>query len=149
MKTTNIIITIVTMAVVGCAHHDVNPLMKKEANIGESFTVSAPAEVVFKESGVKLFFEHFTDYFYPGVLPSTIHSRIRYNGNIFDISHRMDCENPWKKSDLPHCNNQIISLDSAYTFEFEKIVATTKIKDNEAGADDYRVDSAQFILKTR
>ena len=45
------------------------PLMKTEANIGEPFTVSAPAEVVFKESGLILYIDSFSSYIDFGFLP--------------------------------------------------------------------------------
>ena len=43
--------------------------MKTEANIGEPFTVSAPAEVVFKESGLILYIDSFSSYIDFGFLP--------------------------------------------------------------------------------
>ena len=52
-----------------CQKDDVRPLMKIEANIGEPFIVSAPAEVVFKESGLILYIDSFSSYIDFGFLP--------------------------------------------------------------------------------
>ena len=138
MKTFHIITTIVTMGVVGCARNDVNPLMKIEANIGESFIVSAPAEVVFKETGVKLYIDHISDYGSAGFNSPIVTAKIRFNGSPFDVRHSIYCES---------CIPEIV-LNELYSLKFEKVLATTKIKDNDAGVDFYRVDSAQFILRT-
>ena len=93
---------------------------------------------MFKETGVKLYIDHISDYGSAGFNSPIVTAKIRFNGSPFDVRHSIYCES---------CIPEIV-LNELYSLKFEKVLATTKIKDNDAGVDFYRVDSAQFILRT-
>jgi hypothetical protein len=124
----------------GCRQDDVKPYSKIEAEIGYPFTFSPPSEISFKETGAILYVDDISNYSDAGFASPIVTAKVRYNGSPFEIRYAIRC-------DAASCNPEI-ALDDSYSLQFEAILATTKVKDNDAGVDMYHIDTAQFVLKT-
>jgi hypothetical protein len=147
---THYLISFLPLMMSACNNDDVRPLMKTEARIGEPFVVSAPAEVTFEESGLTLYFDSFSDYSDFSIEPPKTKAMIRYRDWNISLSHNLQCGGR-------DCNGftydedsflEVARLGELYTLRFNKVIASTIVKKYEPRGNEFRVDSAEFILRT-
>src|SRR5688500_390637 len=146
---THYIILFLALAVLACQNDDVRPLMRTKAKIGEPFIVSAPAEVTFEESGLTLYVDGFSDYIDFSIEPAKTEAMIRYRDRNISLYHNLQC-------DGRDCNGftydensflEVARLGELYTLRFNKVIASTLLKKYEPRGNEFRVDSAEFILR--
>ena len=111
--------------------------MKTEANIGEPFTVSAPAEVVFKESGLILYIDF-------GFLPPRTTAVIRYRDRKIYLSHNLHCDQKDCEGFTYDENTfrEEAKLGELYTLKFNKVIASIIVK-------EYNQEGTGFVLTAR
>ncbi|MEX2234395.1 MAG: hypothetical protein WD824_19675 [Cyclobacteriaceae bacterium] len=134
-----------------CQNDDVRPLMKIEAKIGEPFTVSAPAEVTFKESSLTLYIDTFSHYINFGFNPPRTTAVIRYRDRKVSLSHGLNCDSRDCEG-FTHNENTFseeAKLGELYTLRFSKVIASTMVREYEPGGEEFRVDSAEFVLRVK
>jgi hypothetical protein len=144
------IITLVLL-VIGCKKDDIVPLDKIEANIGEPFTVSAPAEISFKETGIILYIDNFDPYINFGFTAPVTKAVIRHQDKKINLVHSLLCDQSDCESSTQNETTftEEATINEFYTLRFQKVTATNILKDYGKGKYKLGVDSAQFLLRKK
>lgn len=147
MKRSSIIFILFLTA--ACQFDDIKPVNKIEANLGIPFIVSAPAEVSFKENGFTLYIERFGSFIHYGIVSANTIAVIHFEGRKIDLYHSLycdtgDCEGGYAYDEDTFAEEA--SLNEQYKLKFQKITATSVIKEDDDGRQTFRVDSAQFLI---
>lgn len=146
---TSYVISCLALVLWACHNDDIGPHMRIEAEIGEPFIVAAPAEITFKESGLTLYVESFSEYIDFGIAPPGSEAVIRYDDRKISLYHNLQCDNHDCEGYSYNENTflQEAKLGELYKLTFKKVVASTLVKQYESGGNRFRVDSAQFVLR--
>ena len=147
MKTYYIIAVLAFMG--ACQEDDTKPVMKIEVNIGEPFIASAPSVITSKESDFILYIDKFSNYMDYGFDPGLRTAVIRYRDKKIELYHNVNC-------DQRDCEGvtysaqafkEEVKLDEFYTLRFNKVIASTIVREFEPEkGHELRVDAAEFIL---
>lgn len=145
------VISFLALLVSACQNDDVRPVMRTEAQIGEPFIISAPAEVTFRENGLTLYFDSFGEYVDFSVEPARTLAVILYGDRRISLHHNLQCDQHDCEGYTYNENTfrEVADLDELYTLKFNKVVAATVVKKYEPRGNEFRVDSAQFVLRLK
>lgn len=145
-------VLLLLFAFTACKEENVQPSEMK-ANIGEPFTVSAPATVVFEEAGFRLRIEHFTKYPVGSIVSP--HTTVRAvfeqqeGERTFELFHYQSDEGIYKfePEDVQESPEQVYRevayLNDDYVLVFEKV----NWKDERAPV--LEVETGQFVIKRK
>ena len=117
----------------------IGPVMRVEATLNTPFVVSAPAEVTFKENGSTLYVVSFKNYHNWGIAMSITSATVIYNGVTYEVSKTAACE---------PCPGKEVSIGVNLKLVYNKVIKETCVHSFDGGKCEFKIDSAQFILRS-